>query len=327
VNEATDLESLVSQMVEPAEAPQEEPQAEEPEAVEAEAAEVEETPTQEESAEDTEAEFDAEDDFEFDLDDYQDVDQPQLYSVKSDGKEKQVTLEELKQGYAAQDYIQRTMQENAAERKETQQIKENLLKREQQVSQREQELLQIYEQAQQTGLQPPTAPSKDLFDNDPIGYMEAKIKYDEDMQSYNQQMQQIQYVQQQQQAAQQQATQQELAQQAEMLKRFIPELSDPQKVEPYRKALVDTGVAYDFSAEEVAGVTDARMVRVLNDAMKYRRLQAKRKAAQTDGKKPVVPSGAKRRAADGEAATRKKQQQKLRKSGKIEDALNLMLKP
>ena len=40
MNEATDLESLVSQMVEPAEAPQEEPQAEEPEAVEAEAAEV-----------------------------------------------------------------------------------------------------------------------------------------------------------------------------------------------------------------------------------------------------------------------------------------------
>jgi len=212
------------------------------------------------------------------------------------------------------------MQENAAERKETQQLKETLLKQ-------QQELLQIYEQAQQTGLQPPTSPSKELFENDPIGYMEAKIKYDEDMQSYNQQMQQIHYVQQQQQAAQQQAHQQELAQQAETLKRFIPELSDPQKVEPYRKALVDTGVAYDFSAEEVAGVTDARMVRVLNDAMKYRRLQAKRKATQADGKKPVVPSGAKRRAADGEAATRKKQQQKLRKSGKIEDALNLMLKP
>lgn len=320
MNEATDLESLVSQMVEPAEAPQEEPQAEEPETVEAEAAEVEETPTQEESAEDTEAEFDAEDDFEFDLDDYQDVDQPQLYAVKSDGTEKQVTLEELKQGYAGQDYIQRRMQEVAALEKDFKQQQETLQKQ-------QQELLQIYEQAQQTGLQPPTAPSKDLFDNDPIGYMEAKIKYDEDMQSYNQQMQQIQYVQQQQQAAQQQATQQELAQQAEMLKRFIPELSDPQKVEPYRKALVDTGVAYDFSAEEVAGVTDARMVRVLNDAMKYRRLQAKRKAAQADGKKPVVPSGAKRRAADGEAATRKKQQQKLRKSGKIEDALNLMLKP
>ena len=320
MNEATDLESLVSQMVEPAEAPQEEPQVEEPEAVEAEAAEVEEAPTQEESAEDTEAEFDAEDDFEFDLDDYQDVDQPQLYAVKSDGTEKQVTLEELKQGYAGQDYIQRRMQEVAALEKDFKQQQETLQKQ-------QQELLQIYEQAQQTGLQPPTAPSKDLFENDPIGYMEAKIKYDEDMQSYNQQMQQIQYVQQQQQAAQQQATQQELAQQAEMLKRFIPELSDPQKVEPYRKALVDTGVAYDFSAEEVAGVTDARMVRVLNDAMKYRRLQAKRKAAQADSKKPVVPSGAKRRAADGEAATRKKQQQKLRKSGKIEDALNLMLKP
>jgi len=50
-------------------------------------------------------------------------------------------------------------------------------------------------------------------------------------------------------------------------------------------------------------------------------------AAKGEPQKTVVKAGAKRRAGDGEAAARKKQQQKLRKSGRIEDALGLMLKP
>ena len=57
-------------------------------------------------------------------------------------------------------------------------------------------------------------------------------------------------------------------------------------------------------------------------------MQAKRAAgAKGDKPKPVVKAGAKRRVGEGEAAARKKQQQRLRKSGRIEDALGLMLKP
>ena len=71
-----------------------------------------------------------------------------------------------------------------------------------------------------------------------------------------------------------------------------------------------------------------RRIRALNDAMKWRRLQNKKLAAtKGEPQKTVVKAGAKRRAGDGEAAARKKQQQKLRKSGRIEDALGLMLKP
>jgi len=313
VEKATTIEEAVSLITEPTEQP--EAEAPEAEVIEAEA---EETPTQDESVDADDVEID---DFDFDLDDYQEVDQPQLITVKSDGKEKQVTLDELKQGYAGQDYIQRRMQEVAQLEKDFQQQRQAL-------QQQQAQLTQLYEQAQTTGLQPPAAPTKELFEQDPIGYMEAKIKYDEDVAAYNQQLQQVQMVRQQQEAQSLQARQAALAEQAEQLKRYIPELSDPAKAEPYKKALVDTGAAYDFSADEIAGVSDQRMVRVLNDAMKYRRLQAKRKLAQSgDTQKPQVPSGAKRRAADGEAATRKKQKAQLRKTGRIEDALSLMLKP
>ncbi len=77
-----------------------------------------------------------------------------------------------------------------------------------------------------------------------------------------------------------------------------------------------------------ASVPDKTYARALNDAMKWRRLQQKKKdAMKGEQPKPVVKAGAKRRAGDGDAAARKKQQQKLRKSGRIEDALSLMIKP
>ena len=52
--------------------------------------------------------------------------------------------------------------------------------------------------------------------------------------------------------------------------------------------------------------------------------QIKSKRAKGENVKPVVKAGAKRRT-DGQAATRSKAQQKLRKSGSIDDAINLMI--
>ena len=90
--------------------------------------------------------------------------------------------------------------------------------------------------------------------------------------------------------------------------------------------MVDTGVSYGFTAEEMQAVTDARYVRALNDARKYRELVAKRKSAQSKGEKarPMVKSGAKKRQ-DSNVATRKKAQTRLQKTGSIDDALSLIL--
>lgn len=242
-----------------------------------------------------------------------------LYTVKVDGKEELRTLDQLKQGYAGQSAIGRGLQENAQVRKQLDQEKALF-------QQQQQQLLQLHQQAQNGGLQAPTPPTRELFESDPIGYMEEKLKYDEAKAQYDQNMFQLQNVQKQRMQAQQEAHQAYLQEQAQVLTQFIPEIADPQKGEAIKNALVDTGVSYGFTAEEMQAVTDARYVRALNDARKYRELVAKRKSAQSKGEKarPMVKSGAKKRQ-DSNVATRKKAQTRLQKTGSIDDALSLIL--
>jgi hypothetical protein len=243
-----------------------------------------------------------------------------LIPVKVNGKEEMWTLDQLKQSAAGQGYINQRMQEIA-------QVEKQYKEQAQALAQQQQQVLQLYQQAQQGGLRPPTPPSKELFNSDPIGYMEQKIQYDEAVAQYNQKVSQLRQVQQQQTQAQQAAQQEYLQQQAEVLRQHIPEISDPEKGAQIKNALVETGVAYGFSPEEMMSVSDARYVRALHDAMKYRRLQENKRKAMQKGEKamPMAKAGAKKRQ-DGQAATRKKAQQRLQKTGSIDDALSLMFK-
>ena len=325
--ETTSLENAVEAMLAPE--PSEENQSE--------AVEAAETPTQDVESEAVEDVAEGDDDVEAsgeDIEDAEYVEDDQiddddlveaaedtnLIPVKVNGKEERWTLDQLKQSAAGQGYINQKMQENAALEKQYKQQAQAL-------AQQQQQVLAMYQQAQQGGLQAPTPPSKELFDQDPIGYMEAKLTYDEAKAAHDQQLVQLRGMQQQQAQQQQAARQAHLAQQAEVLKQYIPEIVDPEKGEKLKAGIIDTGVHYGFTPEEMAGVTDARYVRALNDARKYRQLIANKKKSQSkaDGVRPVVKAGAKKRS-DGQAATRKKAQQRLQKTGSIDDALSLMLK-
>ena len=48
--------------------------------------------------------------------------EPELYTVRVDGKEEKVTLEELTRGYSGQQYVHKGMQEAAAYRKEAEAV-------------------------------------------------------------------------------------------------------------------------------------------------------------------------------------------------------------
>ena len=236
-----------------------------------------------------------------------------VFSVKVDGKEEQWTLDQLKQSAAGQAAINKRFQEVAEARKQIQQHATAL-------QQQQQQIMQLHQQAQNGGLQAPTAPTRELFESDPIGYMEEKLKFDENKAQYDQNLYQVQ----QQQA---QAQQSYLQGQAEVLKQYIPEIADPEKGEKLKGDIMNAGMDYGFTAEEMAGVSDARYVRALNDARKYRELVAKRKSTQSKGEKarPVVKAGAKKRQ-EGNAVTRKKAETRLQKTGSDADALSLMFK-
>ena len=242
-----------------------------------------------------------------------------LIPVKVNGKEEYWTLDQLRQSAAGQGYINQRMQEIAkVERQYNEQF--------QALTQQQQQVVQLAQQIQQGGFLPPTPPSKELFETDPIGYMEQKMHYDEAVTEYNQKVGQLRQMHQAQAQAEAQASQEFLAQQAEVLKQYIPEIADPQKGAQLKERLVETGVDYGFSPEEMMAVNDARYIRALNDAMKWRNLQKNKQAAMQKGDKarPVAKAGAKKRQ-DGNAASRKKAQQRLQKTGSINDALGLIL--
>ena len=325
--EATSLNNAVEAMLAPE--PSEENQSEAVEAAETPTQDVESEAVEDvaESNDDVEASGDDIEDAEYVEDDQIDDDDlveaaedTNLIPVKINGKEERWTLDQLKQSAAGQGYINQKMQENAA-------LEKHYKEQAQALAQQQQQVLAMYQQAQQGGLQAPTPPSKELFDQDPIGYMEAKLTYDEAKAAHDQQLYQLQGMHQQQAQQQQAARQAYLAEQAEVLKQYIPEIADPKKGEMLKTEIMDTGMHYGFTPEEMAGVSDARYVRALNDARKYRQLVANKQKSQSkaDGVRPVVKAGAKKRP-DGQAATRKKAHQRLQKTGSIDDALSLMLK-
>ena len=242
----------------------------------------------------------------------------ELHDVKSDGQWEKRTLAELKQAYAAQPAINNRFQELAEARKQVEQHAKA-------VAQQRDEILQMHQKVQQ-GIQEPTPPSRELFEQDPIGFMEKKLQYDEAKVSYDQDMQQIQFMQQQKAQAQEAASQSYLQEQAEILKQYIPDIADPVKGPKIKSALVDTGAAYGFSEDEMSGVTDSRYIRAMNDARKWRQLEANRGKAQQKGQKarPVVKAGAKKHQ-DGSVASRNKAARKMQKSGSVDDVARFLL--
>ena len=247
--------------------------------------------------------------------------EPEYYTVKSDGKEETVTIDQLKQSYSGQSAINKRFQEVAEARKQVEQ-------KAAEISQREQMITQMYNQAQQQGfVSQPKLPEPTLAESDPIAYMEQRAKYDADMQSYQQQQMQMQQLQQQQ---QQQADEQHQAfvrEQGEIIRGKIPELANPEKSQAHWRSLMDSAKEYGFSDEEIAATADARYIQMANDAMKFRRIVANRKKAEAKGKKakPVVKAGAKK-VADPEGSLKRKQFQKLQKTGRMEDAIDLIMK-
>lgn len=249
----------------------------------------------------------------------------QRFRVKVDGQEVEVTLDDLKRSFAGQGYIQKRMQEVAAVRKEAETIYNALSQERAQLAQ----ALSVYQQQLSAAgnLQPP---SKDLLKTDPIRYLEEEAAYREGMEQRQALAQQQAYLMQQQSEQQSRAYKAYLAEQAQLLTQRIPEFADAKKAGELKKALIEAGSQhYGFSPEELQGVSDARHVQVLHDAMRYRQLMAgkervQEKVAQVN--RPVVRPGAKRTETDGKKSAVEKARARMRTTGSVDDVAAFLLK-
>jgi len=315
------IESAISSLIAPEEIIEDtiEEETQETEEISAES-EVEEIDSEEDVTEDEEAEAsDSDEDYEDQVEDASPV-EPR-YAVKVDGAEVEVSLEDLKQGYSGQQYVQKGMQEASAQKKEAEAVYTALTNERQQIA-------ELYQSLQQGGFAPqPTKPTKELFDADPIGYMQKNLAYEEEMGTWNNQMAQLEQVSNKQSQAQNNAKQAYLQEQMQILTKEIPEFADTAKGNKLREQLVNVGsTTYGYTNEEIGQITDARAIKVLNDAMKYQDIiSGKSKAkVKTTSTKSVIKPGAKRMATPN-AKVRSRQQAKLKGSGDMKDALDLIL--
>lgn len=252
--------------------------------------------------------------------------QPQMFTVTVDGAQKEVTLDELTRGYAGQEYIQKGMTDAAQKRKEAEATQAEVQNQQAALNQERQNLQALIQGIQQDGLTAPVEPSLQMATDDPLGFIEAKARYDHDKGIYDQKMAQINHQQAQASALTEQQEAARLEAEKAKLHQAIPAFADPEKAPALASKMRETAANFGFSEAEVGGITDARMLQVLHDAMLYRQnmAQSEKVTEKVAKARPVVkPKGAK--VQDQSTIKREEQRKAFRKSGRIEDAAALIL--
>ena len=244
---------------------------------------------------------------------------PNTFSIKVDGKDVDVTLDDLKRDYSGQAYIQKGMKQAAEQRKQAEQAYDGL-------NQQRAQLQQLMQQVQQQGVMAqPTPPTKELLADDPLGYIEADANYREDMGKFQHQRQQIAQQQQAAERAQGQANKVHLQSQMAELTKAIPEFADALKAPKMKERLVQQGRTEGYSTEEIGGIVDHRAMKVLHKAMLYDQMMAGTSTVESKLKKarPLMKAGAKKQP-ESSSKKRGKQMSQLKKSGSVADAAALL---
>lgn len=281
--------------------------------------EVEET-EYEEGEKDASDDVEDETDLATEEDDADETPEESSYTVKVDGQEQTVNLDELKRSYSGQAKIQKGMQEAANLRKESEQIYRTL-------QAEQQKFVETVQALQNQGIKAaPVAPDATLIDTDPIGYMQDKARYDNELSEYQRQQGDISRVHEQNSQMQKHAQHVFLQEQAARVQEIVPELADQVKAPQFKEKLIKTGVdTYGYSQEEMGSITDARAIAVLADALKWRELNSGNAKAK---KQPNAPRNVKPKARarqQPQKVLRNKQRAAAKKSGKLEDFASLII--
>lgn len=266
------------------------------------------------------------DDDEADADGADEDDAERLYTVKVDGRDLQVPLSELLRGYSGQAYIQKGMENVAKAKTEVEQVYMALQSERQQLAQ--------FVQAAQAGqlpMQPPQPPDEKLLQTDPIGYLEARVKYDKDVATFQQSQAAMQEMQARSAQAEERARMAYLADQHRQLAQVIPAFAKPETAAKIKQELITTGTdVYGYTAEELRGITDHRALRVLHDAAQFRRLMAGKQAdkvpaPQKAQQTPNLKPGVKQRPTQGKAKRTEQAKTQMKRTGSVDDVARFLL--
>ena len=245
--------------------------------------------------------------------------QPQTFTVKIDGKEVAVTLDELQKGYSrTQDYTRKTQQ--IAEVRKQVEAETQAVRAER--GQYAQLLVALQAQLQATE---PQVDLDRLYHEDPIEWVRQK----EVMRERAEKVQAIQAEQQRlyqtSQREQQQALEQQLVLQKDALLAALPSWKDSKVAKAEKALVVESAKKAGFSDEDLNSVYDHRLVLLLRKAGLYDQMMSKRQGIKpvTNGPRPAKPGAAGRVSTTSESA---RAQQRLAKTGRVDDAADAIYK-
>jgi hypothetical protein len=249
--------------------------------------------------------------------DTEEQEQPQVFSVKVDGKEVEVTLDELQKGYSrTQDYTRKTQQIAEARKQTEAELQAVRAEREQYA-----QLLSALESQVQQVAQPNIDWDR-LYQEDPIEWVrqrEVMRENQEKAAAIQSEQQRLSQLSQQEQA---QFMQQKLQQEQEALLAAIPDWKDVKKAQAEKALLVEFGQKIGFTPEELKSVVDHRAVLMLRKAALYDQMMSKRgniKPVTNNGPRPAKPGAAGRVSSSTESV---RAQQRVAKTGRVDDAAN-----
>jgi len=249
--------------------------------------------------------------------------QAEVYTVKIDGKEVEVTLDELQKGYSrTQDYTRKTQQ--IAETRKAVDAEASAIRAE-----REQYAQLLGALKQQLESTEAPVDMDRLYNEDPIEWVrqsEVMRQKQDKLAAIQSEQQRLSQLTAQQRAQEMQA---HLASQQEALIQAVPEWKDSKKAQAEKALLVEFGKKIGFSDDELKNVYDHRAVVALRKAALYDQMMSKRgqiKPVINNGPRPAKPSAAGRVSTTTESTRAK---QRLAKSGRVDDAakaIELLLK-
>jgi len=244
------------------------------------------------------------------------------YTVKVDGKDVEVTQEELLAGYSRQaDYTRKSQVLSEQRQKADAELAATQQERQRYQSQLEQFNTQADSKIDELAKTDWTR----LKEEDPTEYMLKRDQYrelQENKRTVEDEQKNLQLKSQQENQAK---WQEELGRQQEIMVQRLPEWTDPDKGPKLKQNIKSFAVKKGFTEQEVNSLIDARSVDVLHKAMLYENLLA----TKISGKKAkVVPKVTR----PGSPATKgeissdkvKAQRARLRKSGHLNDAKSVI---
>ena len=245
------------------------------------------------------------------------------YTIKVDGEELEVGIDELKNGYQRQADYTRKSQALAEQRKDTEQIQSERQRLEQE--------RQMYANGLQM-LQEQQSAKLSKFDNvewealkqeDPYQYMIKKDEYRDAQERVTNVAQQQQLVQQEQAQQANQAKSHFVRQEYAKLVEALPEWNDAKST--IKKDVQEYASSVGFRPEEINQLADHRSVLIIKKAMEFDRLTTKVAPKKKAVKKvpKVQKSGRGNSNEDAAAEAVNKKRARLRKSGKQDDAASL----